>query len=278
MSKKLIAFPYYGGKNYHVSWLVPLLPYGKVYCEPFGGSAAILLNREPSPVEVYNDLDGAIVNFFKVLRETGTDLIAKLALTPYSRKELRDCFEPTPDDPLEWARRVFVQARQSVMGIKDGRSWATTKEVRAGTSQMISRYTRGIEGLFQVIQRLRRVMLEYRPALEVIPIFESPDTVFYLDPPYPRDSRKSFNDYRHEMTTEEHKELLDVVLSLEAKVAISSYHNTLYDKKLSGWWVHEEKEKELAGGRGLRQEVLWMNYDPKEIVGKDQTQIHDFLE
>lgn len=276
MTKRLIAFPYYGGKNYHVAWLVPLLPYGKVYVEPFGGSAAILLNRKPSPVEVYNDIDGAIVNFFRVLRENGEDLIKKLALTPYSRKELSECQEPTPDDPIEWARRTFVQARQSVMGIKDGRSWATTKEIRKGTSQMISRWSGGIETLYPVIARLRRVMLECRPAIELFDIFDSSDSVFYLDPPYPRDARKCFNDYRHEMSNEDHKLLVDRVLTLEGKVAISSYHNTLYDKAFEDWWIHEEREKELAGGRGLRQEVLWMNYDPKAVVDQGQTRISDF--
>lgn len=276
MPKKLIAVPYYGGKNYHIGWLVPLLPYGKSYIEPFGGSMAVLLNRNRSPVEVYNDLDGSIVNLFRVLRENGDELIKRLALTPYSRKELADCQE-RPDDNIEWARQVFVQARQSVMGLKDGRSWACSLEIRKGTSQMISRWLGGIDSLFPVIERIKYVLLECKPALEVIPRFDSPDSVFYLDPPYPRDARKCFNDYRHEMTDDDHIALLDLVCDLEGKVAISSYHNKLYDSRLSDWWIHEEPEKELAGGRGVRREILWTNYDPAAVRAKHQTGLMEFV-
>ena len=84
MVKKLVAFPYYGGKNSHLSWLLPLLPYDTKYIEPFAGSAAVLLNRERSDMEVYNDIDRNVVNFFRVLRDQGDALIEKQALTPYS--------------------------------------------------------------------------------------------------------------------------------------------------------------------------------------------------
>ncbi len=84
--KKLIAFGYYGGKYSHLDWLLPLLPKTRHYCEPFGGSAAILLNRDPSPIETYNDIDGEVVNFFKVLRNQPDDLIKAIALTPFARE------------------------------------------------------------------------------------------------------------------------------------------------------------------------------------------------
>lgn len=275
MSKK-IAIPYYGGKNYHVNWLVPLLPYGNAYIEPFGGSMAVLLNRARSPVEVYNDLDGSIVNLFRVLRENGDELIKQLELTPYARGELAECQE-VGNDPVEWARRVFVRARQSIMGLKDGRSWACSLEVRKGTSQMISRWLGGIDSLYAVIERIKYVLLECRPALEVISRFDSPDSVFYLDPPYPREARKCFNDYLHEMSNEDHIALLDLACSLEGKVAISSYRNKLYDSRLSDWWMYEDKEKELAGARGMRQEILWTNYDPAEVRTKHQTGLMEFV-
>ncbi len=84
---KLIAFGWYGGKFSHLDWLLPLLPKTKHFCEPFAGSAAVLINREPVPVETYNDLDGDVANFFCVLREQKEQLIEAIGLTPFSRSE-----------------------------------------------------------------------------------------------------------------------------------------------------------------------------------------------
>src|SRR6266700_2387740 len=93
---KLIAFGWYGGKFSHLGWLLPLLPKTRHFCEPFAGSAAVLLNREPSPVETYNDIDGEVVNFFQVLRDQKQDLIEAILLTPFSREELtKACREKT---------------------------------------------------------------------------------------------------------------------------------------------------------------------------------------
>src|SRR5436853_2855458 len=84
--KRLIAFGWYGGKFSHLDWLLPLLPSCHHYCEPFGGSAAVLINRTPSPVETYNDIDGEVANFFRVLRTRGEQLIRGIGLTPFSRE------------------------------------------------------------------------------------------------------------------------------------------------------------------------------------------------
>ncbi len=116
--KRLIAFSWYGGKYRHLNWLLPLLPYTHHYCEPFGGSASVLLNRKPSPVETYNDLDGEVVEFFRVLREERDALIEAISLTPYSRKEfVRAIKEPIEGlSDLERARRFYVKVRQAING------------------------------------------------------------------------------------------------------------------------------------------------------------------
>jgi hypothetical protein len=107
--KRKIAFGWYGGKFNHLNWLLPLLPYTHHYCEPFGGSAAVLLNRQPSPVETYNDIDGEVVNFFRVLRDQTDELMKTIALTPFSRKEFALAVSrPAKDLPdLERARLIF---------------------------------------------------------------------------------------------------------------------------------------------------------------------------
>src|SRR3990172_11936222 len=117
--RRLIAFGWYGGKFSHLNWLLPLLPDCHHYCEPFGGSAAVLLNREPSPVETYNDIDGEVVNFFRVLREEKDQLVETIGLTPFSREEFYRAIS-TNDEVLsdvERARRFFVRARQARTGL-----------------------------------------------------------------------------------------------------------------------------------------------------------------
>lgn len=115
-SGKLIAFGWYGGKFSHLNWLLPLLPKCHHYCEPFAGSAAVLLNREPSPVETYNDIDGEIANFFRVLRDNKEALVEKIGLTPFSREEFYYSLTKNPArvlDEIERARLFYVRARQT---------------------------------------------------------------------------------------------------------------------------------------------------------------------
>ena len=112
----MIAFGWYGGKFSHLEWLLPLLPECHHYCEPFAGSAAVLLNRPPAPVETYNDIDGEVVNFFRVLRADKERLVEQIALTPFSREEFaRACVYDRSLDDLERARRFFIRARQNTV-------------------------------------------------------------------------------------------------------------------------------------------------------------------
>lgn len=273
MVKKIIAFPYYGGKNLQIGWLLPLLPYTMRYVEPFGGSAAVLLNRERSPVEVYNDIDKMVVNFFRVLRDQHEELRDLLCLTPYSKTAFHNSHEPT-EDPLELARRFFTHARQSFMGRK--RTWATGLMLRGGWSLMANRWLGGIEKLEAVVSRFTGVLIECRPATYVIEAYDDPESFQYLDPPYMHEARATKEGYDYEMNNEDHKELLDLVLSCESKFAISGYDTPLYNSMLKGWHRFEDKEKQLAGPRGMRQEILWTNYDPREIRAKHQTALMEF--
>lgn len=150
--KRIIAFGWYGGKYSHLDWLLPLLPSCHHYCEPFGGSGAVLLNRNPSPVETYNDLDGEVVNFFSVLRSNPEELIRQITFTPFSREEFSKACEIDPSLPdLERARRFYVRARQVRTGLAQtatlGR-WANCKNTsRSGMSGVVSRWIGGIDQL-----------------------------------------------------------------------------------------------------------------------------------
>lgn len=277
--KNIVAFPYYGGKNTHLSWLLDLLPYDTKYIEPFCGSAAVLLNRHISAQEILNDQDRLVMNFFQVLREQGEEFVDLLRLTPYHKGEhelvQKDLMYSPSIGPIERARRFFIFARQSYMG--QARTWAISpKEVRTGFSQVVKRWIYGIEGLLPVIDRLRRVIFENRDALDIIPRYDSQDTVWYCDPPYMPETRVSTNEYRIEMTKSVHKDLLDLLLNCEGKVAISGYSNETYNNRLEGWFKHAEPFKGLAGPRGKRQEILWTNYDPKIIRVIGQLGLEEF--
>ena len=238
------------------------------YVEPFGGSAAILLNKSPSPVEVYNDLYGDVVNFFRVLRDKKEVLVEKLRLTPYSREEYVESLNRDQDTDIERARKFFVTARQVMMGVATtatpGRWSVAHKQSRRGMALVVSRYLSAIEKLPEVIERLRTVIIENDIATNIIRKYDGPETLYYLDPPYPMDTRSGGKGYCYEMTIESHAELLDLIVGLQAKVAISSYHNSLYEQKLKSWTCTTfDVLANTANGRGTdskRKEFLWTNF------------------
>ncbi len=271
-SRRLIAFRWYGGKFIHLDWILPLLPEAHHYCEPFGGAASVLLNRPPSPIETYNDIDGDVVNFFRVLRDKPDELIERLMLTPYSREEFRRAIEAkgrTDIDDVERARLFFVRVGQVRLGIGQRATPGTWAWVRRhscrGMAGSVSRWWGYIERLYFVAERLRRVQIENRPALEVIRLYDSEDTLFYCDPPYPHESRRDVRVYAFEMSDKDHEELAEVLHSVKGKVALSSYRCELMDRLYSDWVCVESPLKFCRSARDYRREAVWMNYDPREF-------------
>ncbi len=266
---KLIAFGWYGGKFSHLDWLLPLLPPTTHFCDVFGGSGAVLINRPPSPVETYNDLDSELVNFFQVLRNNREALIEQIGLTPFSREELAlaSTREPGLSD-LERARRFFVCARQVRTGLAQRASagrWAhCLLTSRAGMAGAVSRWLGSVDDLAEIAQRLLRVQIENAPALEVIARYDSPDTFFYCDPPYPHDSRGDSQAYLHEMTDDQHRRLSEVLHRVQGKVVLSSYHCELMNELYSDWQHVEAPEKMCHSSKGARTEVVWFNYTPSK--------------
>src|SRR5947209_1827970 len=274
---KIIAFGWYGGKYSHLDWLLPLLPNATHYCEPFGGSAAVLINREPSPIETYNDAHGEVVNFFRVLREQKDALVEAIGLTPFSRAEFEAAIkEPTEGlTELERARRFYILARQVRTGLAQKASsgrWAhCLLTSRAGMAGAVSRWLGAVEDLPLIAQRLLRVQIENEPAIEVIKRYDSEETLFYCDPPYPHGSRGDSNAYANEMTDEQHRELAEVLRNVKGKVALSSYHCKLMDELYGDWQRVESKEKIIHSVKTTRKEVLWINYKLKEKLNANQT-------
>lgn len=261
-----IVFGWYGGKFSHLSWLLPLLPEAYHYCEPFGGSAAVLLNRAPSPVETYNDIDGEVVNFFRVLRENTDGLLKAIALTPFSREEFYlACSDFGPHlSPFERARRFFVRARQVRTGLAQTASlgrWANCKNTtRNGMSGVVSRWLGSVQTLPEVAERLLRVQIENRPAVEIIRLYDDRRTLFYCDPPYPHEARGDAKAYAFEMSDHEHRELAFVLGRIAGRAAVSGYRCDLMDSLYSGWRRADASPKKCHSVKKNRTEALWMNY------------------
>jgi DNA adenine methylase len=265
-SGKRIAFGWYGGKFSHLDWLLPLLPAAHHYCEPFAGSGAVLLNRAPAAVETYNDIDGEVVNFFRVLRDDTEILARQIALTPFSREEFYYAVSESGRTltDLERARQFFVRARQARTGLAQtatlGR-WANCKNTsRSGMSGVISRWLGGIEGLDDIGARLLRVQIENRPAIDLMRLYDSPNTLFYCDPPYIHSTRGDTKAYGFEMDEEQHHDLAAALNRLQGKAAISGYRCALMDRLYQDWRRFDADEKHCHSIKELRQESVWMNY------------------
>lgn len=251
--KAVLKYP--GAKNRLAPWILSFIPEHKVYLEPFAGSLAFLLNKKRSHIETVNDLDGEIVNFFRVLRDTPEKLQRLLQTTPYSREEYINAFEPC-DDPAERARRFAVRCW---MGFGCGNHYHNG--FRSGQQSNSPNPAKAWARLPQTItlasERLRGVQIECMDALELIRRYNTEDVFIYADPPYLPDIRKGYL-YSEEMALDQHKELLQVLAGHPGKVLLSGYDNELYDSLLPGW---HKVQKTTQAECGLhRVETLWMNY------------------
>lgn len=267
--KEMTAIPkrpvlrYHGGKWILAPWIIGHFPIHRVYVESFGGAASVLLRKHRTYAEIYNDLDGEIVNMFRVLRTDGQALRSALELTPFSRTDFVESYVPT-DDPLEQARRTIVR---SFMGFgSNSHNRATgfrSNSNRSGTTPAHD-WRNYPDNLGAIIERLRGVCIENRNALEVIAAHDSSVTLHYVDPPYVSSTRDKGSDYRHEMDDAAHRHLAAALHDLSGMVCVSGYPCALYEEIYADW-RRVERSAHADGARD-RVEVLWMNY-ASEIPG-----------
>lgn len=241
MSKLPPVLRYHGGKWRIADWVLAHFPAHSVYVEPFGGAAGVLLNKEPAGAEVYNDLDGEIVNVFRVLRdpESAKRLAHACSYTPYAREEYNLSQVPCAD-PVEQARRTLFRAWASFgsAGATRGRSGMRTYTRPDGKHSDVAKcWARIPDVIPRFTERFRNVVIESRPAIDVMAQHDTPETLHYIDPPYLPETRSSGSTgyYRHEMSHADHEELLAFVRSLKGYVVVSGYESTLYNNRLAGW-------------------------------------------
>lgn len=257
---------YHGAKFRLAPWVIQHFPPHRCYVEPFGGAAGVLLQKDRAYAEVYNDLDGDIVNLFRVLRDPGSSscLIDLLTLTPYAREEFEMAYEST-DDPIERARRTVIRASMgfgSAGATKGTTGFRIDTKRRYGTAQAL--WARYPSTLAPAIARLSGVMIENRPAIEVIQQHDAPDSLFFVDPPYLHETRyagaRHGRYYEHEMSDEDHRALLDRLLQVQGMVVLSGYPSELYNDALASWPRASTNARiSAARGTAVRTECLWLN-------------------
>jgi DNA adenine methylase len=251
------ALRYHGGKWKIARWIISHLPEHRIYVEPFGGAASVLLRKPRSYAEVYSDLDGEIVNFFRVARDHGDDLKRYLTATPFARAEFIEAYQPA-DDPLVRAARTVIK---SFMGRGSDsirrKSGFRADSNRSGTTPAHD-WANYADVLPELIERLRGVIIENRPALDVISNNDTVDTLFYVDPPYLHSLRSAVNSkaYRHEMTDADHVRLAELLHGVKGHVVVSGYQSDLYDSLYTGW--QKVAKATFADGARPRTEILWI--------------------
>lgn len=262
----------YGGKAKHAKRIVPLLPKGALYLEPFFGAGGLFFAIPEAlfAQEVINDLDNSIITFFRVLRDQPAELRRLIEATPYARDEFRTCLERS-EVPLEEARRVWVRARQSINGVaRVAGNWRRPGVWSGETQPLATRVENKIANLDIFATRLRRVAIECQDAIALIARYAEVGVSMYLDPPYLPSTRRTFgaDAYEHELTHQDHERLLAACVDAVengAKVALSGYPSELYRDTLTGWrcveWSTSSTSNPTSGGRNNgRVEALWMSY------------------
>jgi DNA adenine methylase len=255
------ALRYHGGKWRIAPWVISYFPQHRYYVEPFGGGASVLLRKARSYAEVYNDIDNEIVNLFRVLRddEQSRRLVQLVELTPYSREEFNESYDSS-DDPVEWARRTVTRSYLGFGTMLTGRYGTGFRgNVRRPWKTPCQDWAEYPAALWMVAERLRGVVIENSPAMEILRKHDDSDALFYVDPPYPfctRNDRRC-GGYRYEMSDDDHRELAEILHRLQGMVVLSGYRCELYSELYSDW--RYVSTRSYADRALPREEVLWLS-------------------
>ena len=256
------ALRYHGGKWKLSRWILAHLPAHRVYTEAFAGSASVLMHKPRSYGEVVNDLNGDVVNLFRILRDPAMakDLTNSLRLTPFARQEFEGATSPSCD-PLEAARRLIVRSFMGFGSIAANPAHHTGFRANSNNSGTTPAHdwAHYPDAILAMTVRLQGVVIENRPAVEVIAAHDGLQTCHYVDPPYVHSTRKPGNsaNYSHEMTDDDHRELAAALHDCTGMVVLSGYPSPLYDDLYQGWPMITRNA--LADGARSRVECLWLN-------------------
>jgi DNA adenine methylase len=283
MTPKRPIIRYHGGKWKLADWIISHFPQHRIYVEPYGGAASVLIKKPRSYAEVYNDLDGEVVSLFRVVRDNGEELLRRLELTPFSRDEFVMAYEPD-GCPIEQARRTVIRAfmgfgssavtktRKSTTRFNSPNTGFRANSNRSGTTPARDWVTYP-KNLPALIERLQGVVIENRDAKQVMMSHDGIETLHYVDPPYVAESRDKGSDYKFEMTEQDHRDLAEFLKSLKGMVVLSGYPSVLYDELYNGW--KQIKISALADGAKKRTEVLFISPNVRTCLFTQITATND---
>lgn len=271
VADSICAFRYYGGKNSHLDFILPLLPADAVHIvDVFGGSGAIALNcsrssdSRPHPHVTYNDVDARLHKFFSVLRERPDELCRAVALSPHSRRDFEEAVDfdawALAEDEVEQARRVYVAVTQSIHSLlRPGHcNWSYSR-----TLYHMRTPDTNAETLYEVAKRLGSLSLENKSWDDLLERYDHDEVVFYLDPPYLPEARTAPVAYENELKREDHVRLLEALTQIKGRALLSGYDNALYNDGLPGWTRVDARPKGAGSAYGaMRTESAWLNYEP----------------
>jgi DNA adenine methylase len=253
-------------------WIIGLMPPHVCYVEPFFGGGSVLLHKKPEGVsEVVNDLNSELINFWAVLRSTEwfAEFKRCVEAVPFSEAMFDDAKNPLfaelSSGAVDRAVRFFIRCRQSRQGLQKDFATLSKNRTRGGMNEQVSAWLTAVDGLADVHARLKRVVILNQPAVEVIRKADVDTTMFYLDPPYLHETRSTTGEYKHEMDTVDHHELLSVLAGIKGKMLLSGYRSKLYDDFASrnNWNRHDfqiPNNASSSASKETKTECLWANF------------------
>jgi DNA adenine methylase len=267
-------FRYPGSKNRLANWILGSIPKkADSYIVCFGGSAPTLFARPRSGIEVYNDLSGDLVHLFRVIRDTPEPLIQAIHFTLWSPEELALAYQPTPY-PIERARRMYVRLWMARYPFDERPSFRRQKIFSRGSDgkssmKPASNLFAEVDHLFEICDRLRGVTIENMDAIELVRRYDNNRAAFYLDPPYPSETRQRVSHYGLEIDTDYHIKLATALYELSGFVVLSGYQCPLYAELYeTGGWLRVDKETRVDGANS-KVESLWINPAAQEQLEKE---------
>lgn len=272
---------WHGGKHYQADWIISHMPPHTHYVEAYCGGNAVMLRKDPNGVsEVANDINFELTNFWCALQDEDcfTQFKRRVEAIPFSQVEWESSGRDNPitfdknGGMLGRAVNFFIRARQSRQGLMKDFATLSRTRTRRGMNEQVSSWLTAIEGLPDVHERLKRVAILNRPAIEVIRQQDGPNTLFYLDPPYMHETRQTTSDYAHEMTERDHRELLGVLEGIKGKFLLSGYESRLYaSAELHNGWFRISRDIDNKASskktKDIKTECLWANYDLEAVRG-----------
>lgn len=261
--RQILKYP--GSKWNIANKIVNLIPEHHSYVEPFFGSGAVLFSKPPSDIETINDLDSDVVNLFRCIQRNSEYLARLVMTTPFSREEYEKKFE-IPEgavclDSFQRAAGFLIKCWQGHGFRTNGKVGWKNDVVGRERAYALWNWYRLPEWIIDIAERLRKVQIEHRPAMEVIKRFDYKNVFMYIDPPYLLGTRTR-KQYKHEMLDAEHEEMLKTILQSKAKIMISGYESDMYNDYLKDW--SKVYLKSWAEYGKPRTEVVWINFEVEQ--------------